>query len=47
MIVFIHIEIRTNHHSENFALRLTLQERQRGTWTEWSILPPWLPDAAA
>ena len=29
--VFIHIEIRTNYHNENFALRLALKERLRGT----------------
>ena len=29
--VFIHIEIRTNYRNENFALRLPLKERPRGT----------------
>ena len=34
--VFIHIEIRTNYHNKNFALRLALKERPRGT-RKWPI----------
>ena len=30
-LVFIHIEIRTIYHDKNFALRLALKERLRGT----------------
>ena len=36
--VFIHVEIRTNYHNKNFALRLTLKERLRGT-RKWPIWP--------
>ena len=32
----IHIEIRTNYNDKNFALRLALKERLRGT-RKWSI----------
>ena len=35
LLVFIHIEIRTNSHYKNFTLRLLLQERMRGT-RKWS-----------
>jgi len=35
--VFIHIEIRTNYQNKNFALRLALKKRQRGT-RKWPIL---------
>ena len=31
-------EIRTNYHNKNFALRLTLKERLRGT-RKWPIWP--------
>ena len=34
--VFIHIEIGTNYHNKNFALRLALKERLRGT-RKWPI----------
>jgi len=34
--VFIHIEIRTNYHNQNFALRLALKGRPRGT-RKWPI----------
>ena len=34
--VFIHIEIGTNYHDKNFALRLALKERLKGT-RKWSI----------
>ena len=34
--VFIHIEIETNYHNKNFALRLALKERLRGT-RKWPI----------
>ena len=34
--VFIHIEIGTNYHNKNFALRLALKERLKGTW-KWII----------
>ena len=35
--VFIYIEIRTNYHNKDFALRLTLKERLRGT-RKWPIV---------
>ena len=35
--VFIHIEIETNYHNKNFALRLTLKERLNGT-RKWPIV---------
>ena len=35
--VFIHIEIGTNYHNKNFALRLALKERLSGT-RKWLIL---------
>ena len=35
--VFIHIEIETNYHNKNFALRLALKVRRRGT-RKWLIL---------
>ena len=35
--VFIHIEINTNYHKNNLALRLALKERQWGT-QKWCIL---------
>ena len=35
--VFIHIEIRTNYHNKNFALRVALKERLRGT-RKWPIV---------
>ena len=35
-ISFIHIEIWTNYHNKNFALRLALKERLRGT-RKWPI----------
>ena len=40
--VFIHIEIGTNYHDKNFALRLALKERLRGT-RKWPIhlASPW------
>ena len=38
--VFIHIEIRTNYHNKNFALRLALKERLRGT-RKWPIVVWW------
>ena len=28
--VFIHVKIRTNYHTKNFTLRLTLKKRLRG-----------------
>ena len=34
--VFIHIEIGTNYHNKNFALRLALKERLKGT-RKWPI----------
>ena len=34
--VFIHIEIGTNYHDKNFALRLALKERLKGT-RKWPI----------
>ena len=37
MSVFIHIEIKTNYHNKNFALRLALKERLRGT-LKWSTV---------
>ena len=36
--VFIHIKIETNYHNKNFALRLALKERLKGT-RKWSIKP--------
>ena len=42
--VFIHIEIGTNYHSKNFALRLALKERLIGTqkWPiAWRIIEIW------
>ena len=40
--VFIHVEIRTNCHNKNFALRLALKERLRGS-RKWFIgLPVFL-----
>ena len=35
--LFIHIEIGTNYHNKNFALRLALKERLRGT-RKWPII---------
>ena len=35
--VFIHIEIGTNYHNKNFALRLALKERLKGT-RKWPIM---------
>ena len=36
MKISIHIEIATNYHNNNFALRLALKERLRGT-RKWPI----------
>ena len=44
--VFIHIEIRTSYHDKNFALRLALKERLRGTrerpivrlFSSWTVI---------
>ena len=36
MKIIIHIEIRTNYHNKNFALRLALKERLSGT-RKWPI----------
>ena len=36
MSVFISIEIRTNYHDKNFAMRIASKERVRGT-RKWSI----------
>ena len=40
--VFIHIEIGSNYHNENFALRLALKERLRRTrkWPIHGIIAP-------
>ena len=37
--VFIHMEIATNNHNKNFALRLALKERLRAT-RKWPIARP-------
>ena len=34
--VFLHIEIGTNYHNKNFAFRLALKERLKGT-RKWPI----------